>query len=488
MEEQAPGDEPRPALWPLVVIAAACIATRLHYLGVPMVTDEGSYAYVAKFWSKSHQLYRDIPFDRPQGLFLVFKLGFALIGESLREIRFFAALWNAGTGIALFQLLRAMHSERAAWFGALGFALFSTSVNIEGFTANGETYANLPLVLSAFLAWRGRYGWAGFAAGAAAFLKPSGVSGLLLAIVWALRDRKPRMEVLRSIAAFSLWPLASMVHGILIDWEAYWTVLVRERGAHLSVVGSAVGEQLARLRLRLVDTFPAWALPFACSVIACFRTGKKARDFALLFCVTTIMGMALGGMWFEHYFIQLVLPLCMLGGMGAASLTADWRREWPAWSACAAALGIFLWGEAPYWAMTPTEISQDFYERPSYIYGDEIGAYVRAHTREDESIYVAFSRPQLYFLSQRRAEPPILYGQYLKWAPRNAQLVMDAIAARAPAAVIAATPIPGKFLKEDEFWETLLAGYEKGEQFHRVTVYLRRSDKPAPEAGAANSP
>lgn len=28
-----------------------------------MITDEGGYAYVARFWSSDYQLYRDIPFD-----------------------------------------------------------------------------------------------------------------------------------------------------------------------------------------------------------------------------------------------------------------------------------------------------------------------------------------------------------------------------------------------------------------------------------------
>ena len=47
----------------LLLIVGGSILLRMPFLSVPMITDEGGYAYVARFWSSDYQLYRDIPFD-----------------------------------------------------------------------------------------------------------------------------------------------------------------------------------------------------------------------------------------------------------------------------------------------------------------------------------------------------------------------------------------------------------------------------------------
>ena len=62
-----------------------------------MISDEGGYAYVAHFWSGDSQLYRDIRYDRPQAIFLIYKLCLFIFGGSVEAIRLAAALYNALT-------------------------------------------------------------------------------------------------------------------------------------------------------------------------------------------------------------------------------------------------------------------------------------------------------------------------------------------------------------------------------------------------------
>ncbi|MCB0221186.1 MAG: hypothetical protein KDH09_15920 [Chrysiogenetes bacterium] len=472
---------------PYAVVALACIAARLPFLSVPMIVDEGAYGYVAKFWTSHYQLYRDIPFDRPQGLFLIFKLCLLLIGGTLQAIRFYAALWTAAGGVTLFLLLERAHSRRAAWFGALGFAVLSTCVRVEGYTANGETFANFPLLLSALLTWQGSFGWAGFAAGGASFIKPSGASGLILAMGWALTRPEKRKNLALSAAGFAFWPLASIIHGALADWGSYWHIMVTFRGALTDALGLDVAEQLRLMRLHIRTTFPAWAPAFAAGSFAVFRASRPQRNFGLLFAASALAGMAIGARWADHYFIQWVAPMCFLGGIGAATIQGP-REDRIAALAIAAALLVFAFGEGPYWLMSPKEVSETYYERDAYTHGPEIAAFVRAHTRPEDSIYVAFSNAHLYYLADRRAAPPLLFWLYPAGSAEFAAQVMDAVEARVPAAIIVTHPVPGPYLKTDEFWKALRSGYEEAFRQRLICVYLRKGDKPASEAGSASSP
>jgi hypothetical protein len=47
------------------LLAFAVLGLRTPFLRVPMISDEGGYAYVAHFWAAGDTLYRDLPFDRP---------------------------------------------------------------------------------------------------------------------------------------------------------------------------------------------------------------------------------------------------------------------------------------------------------------------------------------------------------------------------------------------------------------------------------------
>jgi 4-amino-4-deoxy-L-arabinose transferase-like glycosyltransferase len=142
---------------PLALVALVSVGLRLPFLSVPLITDEAGYAYVAHWLGQGLALYRDLWFDRPQGIFLVYGAQMALLGETTEQLRLGAALYNAATTLAMFSLASAMATRRAAVAAAGLFAVGSSLPQIEGFTGNGELYMNLPLVACLALAARGRW-------------------------------------------------------------------------------------------------------------------------------------------------------------------------------------------------------------------------------------------------------------------------------------------------------------------------------------------
>lgn len=291
----------------LLALMTLAVVIRVPFFAVPMISDEGGYAYVARFWSSTYQLYRDIPFDRPQGIFLIYKVVLAAFGTDVVAIRLAAALYNAATTAALFLLTRDVLSARVAWWTALGFALFSASPGIHGFAANGELFTALPLVVAAHLTWWGKWGWAGLVSGLATVIKPSGISGLLLTLAWLGVAKAPRSAAARAVGGFVVAPLVSFAHGYLVGWEHFWDSFGRMMFT-VSVVATDWRVQLRQLGRSSVETAAAWIVLAVLAVLAVMRGQREPSRFGVLWVAAAMAGMAIGGSWFPHYFIQLVPP------------------------------------------------------------------------------------------------------------------------------------------------------------------------------------
>src|SRR5262249_39570636 len=107
----------------LGIVALLSIGLRVPFLSVPLNTDEGGYAYVAYWMGHGLVLYRDLWFDRPQGVFLVYALILRVFGESTEAIRFAGACCNAVTTILVGLLAARLFGRRAGLAAAGVYAL-----------------------------------------------------------------------------------------------------------------------------------------------------------------------------------------------------------------------------------------------------------------------------------------------------------------------------------------------------------------------------
>ena len=171
-----------PAFLAVAAAASLAVLVRVPFFFWPLLSDEGGYAYTAYWWFRGFTLYSDeLWFDKPQAIFVVYKLGSLLLGDATWAIRLWGALWAAGTTVSVWLVARRLLDARAAVVAALLYAVFSAHTHIEGFTANAETFMVLPATLSAYFLLRRQPLMAGLMASAAVVLKPSGGS----ACCWA---------------------------------------------------------------------------------------------------------------------------------------------------------------------------------------------------------------------------------------------------------------------------------------------------------------
>ena len=465
-----------PVFMGVAAAAAIAVLVRAPFFFWPLISDEGGYAYTAYWWFRGLTLYSDeLWFDKPQGIFVVYKLGSLLFGDATWAIRLWGALWAAGTTVAVWLVARRLLDRHAAVVAALLYAVFSAHTHIEGFTANAETFMVLPATLSAYFLLRGQPLTAGLMASAAVVLKPSGGSAVLLGVVWFAYLRADRGAWLRFLLAGLSLPLVSVLHGALTAGpREYLDAVVLQR------INTPRPNPFVAARRVWLATLPLWA-PLA--LLARFgipRLMRRERVFLLLWLASALAGMALGGNWWEHYFIQLMPPLTVAAAPGLVYL---WRstvvRRWTAIALLLAPVYV----AAAFVRPGPELGSWVLFRRDAYLVAEDAAAYIRERTAADERIYVSFAEADIYHLARRRSATQYLYGQLFLAFPDAYERTLSGIEAGEPRYVLLVREPPQSVDPDGRFLLALARRYElerefggqfELEEFEPVRLYRRR--------------
>jgi 4-amino-4-deoxy-L-arabinose transferase-like glycosyltransferase len=307
---------------PFAALALLAALVRLPFLG-SIGPDEGGYAYVAWQWSRGVDLYRSAWVDRPQGLILVYRLLIS-ISHSAWAIRLGAVVAGAAITLMLVAIGRLLASPPTGFLAGALYAIAGIGPHIEGYTFNGELAASVPAtaaVLAAVAAWRrGSRSWPAAAAvlgGSALLMKQSGFDGLVVVFAVALLQRG-RLKSVALAAAGAAIPIgASAIAGWLSGWQFYWSAVV---GDHLGAATASTRER------HLLGSLPSAArdlLPLAgVALVGLWLSRKQPLELriVLVWLVAALAGVNVGGLYWPHYYVQLLPALCLLAGLGLAQL------------------------------------------------------------------------------------------------------------------------------------------------------------------------
>jgi 4-amino-4-deoxy-L-arabinose transferase-like glycosyltransferase len=416
VERHDPGRKPGIAL--IGGAAALALLLRLPFLFTGLSTDEGGYAYVAQQWSRGAKLYAtglsgSAWLDRPQGLLLTYR-ALLWLNDSGWTIR--AGMMLAGALISVFLgvigwLLAGRNAGIAA---AFGYAIIGVAPHLEGITLNGELLASVPSTASiaAILLWRRsrHLGWllgAGVLAGVAMTMKQSGFDGLLVGLAVLLATGGPRVRrTLGFLAAFAVPIAACVIHGWSLGLSHYWTALA---GYQFTAIGGATANSASRWHLftRYLGTE---AIDLAIVVIvACFgfrALSRFGRIVAVTWLAAGVVGVNIGGSYWPHYYMQPLVPLVLLAAVAVTSFKIHKVR---AAVAALLVLPTLIWMVALI-PMSPHRRQQTI---PYFALANrdrDLARVIDAQTTPDQRIYVLESAAYVYFLAQRRASYPYLWG------------------------------------------------------------------------------
>ena len=526
-DQKEGGHQSRPRLgdWLWLAVALALnVLVRLPFLWLPMIADEGGYAYATRGWiDGTGQLYHDLWISRPQGIFLIYATIFETLGTGQVAFRVGAAIFAAATAVAVW-----LYGRRWTGSGNLASIIFVIAAalpSLEGYTANAEVFMAMPAAFAAlWLFWAGRHGWgawhlAGVGAliGLATLLKPSGV--MMLPVAWAfivMAVEAPARAYLHRCAAvlagIVIVAIPTFINGAMLGWQAFIYATITYRVTSQSSATVSFDHHLDALRrlaasswalLLLLGLFilvryrasirawlrsRSWRLPSAPlssrlgyvhpSPLPPFTLARPEDDGGLLlrlWAFGCLGGISMGGDWWPHYLIQAAAPFAIwLGSAWPAVESTLSRRAKPAFLIAMAVLLLF-----PYWILTKGStgmMTQAIYSHPGYPSQAQVAAYIKAHTTPDQTIFVAFNEAAIYYLADRKAAYRHLYDQELQAVPNAYADIIAVIRSPDRPVYIVGTRQPGPFPDDSRlFWREVANYYDLETMIDGVPIYRARN-------------
>jgi 4-amino-4-deoxy-L-arabinose transferase-like glycosyltransferase len=500
----------------LALLLLIPILLYLPFLNMPFERDEGTYATVAQGLLDGKLPYRDLFDNKPPLVYGWYAISFLLFGESVIAPRLLAAACLSLTAVALYHQSRMFLPKGAAGIAAFLFAI-STGLPWVALNANTEAYMLLPLVLSLLCFTQGikdgRARWffmAGLAAGVAIMTKQVAVFNLLalatVALVWYARKDPWQWR--------SLVPSGAMIGGALITTaiialpfalsgalDDFFYALVSYNWLYVSFVSMA--KRLTNMGYGVLF-FTVIAAPLVAGALGGLgvlwrkRETASVTDYAIiLWAFASAIGVASGGRFFPHYFMQLLPALSVLTGIviyerlvhhGHLTLSR------PAWIGAigltavsvglASAIMIVPHAEERVSASLST---QKEWEQNSV----ELGAYIQDRTGPHDVIFNYGTEPQVYFYADRAPPIPYFYDWVLKYDDEVTvrQIVAD-LETNKPVYVIDSIQLP---LFEDwqeahtpEWQRFLIDDYDYVGHLYFADVYRLKGYVTPPDAGAPN--
>lgn len=424
----------RRALLYLLTVFAVAALFRYPIAPIPLERDEGEYAYIGQRWLRGDVPYQASFDQKPPGAFAAFAAIERLFGTGPAAIHWGAQIYTLATLAVIFLLGRRLYSAPAGFFAALLAAFLTADESVKGNAANTELFMLLPMTAALAAALRavdtGRGAWAlaaGALATAAVLFKQVAVFNLLFLLALVLW-RRPRMPVLAGL--FLVGVVAGAVPVVAYfrqtgTWAEFYDCTVQYNLAYS-------GETpLAEYRQNFWRTFkdilhtawPVYALALVPVVRLVSRRGfpeaapaRRGTAVTLGWWASGWLGVATGGYFREHYYIQVIPMLALLAGQGAARLVrppAAWRVNPVPGLVIVLALVYGVSASRDYFfSGTPDEKCRRLYGRNPFPEARLVAAYIEKESGPEDTVFVFGSEPEVYFYSNRRCA-----GRYIFMYP-----------------------------------------------------------------------
>jgi hypothetical protein len=428
-----------------LLLFGTCLITRVFYFAY-VWADEGLWFTVAQEMLRGKILYREIWFDKPPALAVVFEALFALGSHPLLVVRFFTVIYAFGVCLLLWHMGRTFWSEREGRLAALAYAFYNaTYLQSQVQPLAGDHLMLLPYLASGFCYLQGEFLWGGLLASFAFQLNPKAAALALLLVAIELLRRDPNW--LRRLAIYS----SGFVTGTL-PWLIYLSVGAKSDGYFndfwgwgMRYVGVYTPAEWITRGVQRTLNYAGFHAPLVLCVILLFRYSPKPPDarsrfyshVLLAWLAVSYLGVASGGRFFPRYFYQVLPLLCLLAARGyrLASATPAWKL-WRVALAVGLALSlvrfhtrtaVLAWetisGRKTAYMANWTDTALDRDSR-------KIAAAIPAGS----SLFVWGYRPEIYFYCSCLPASPFLSSQPLTGVPADIHLRESTSAAPAEAA------------------------------------------------------
>ena len=363
------------------IIAVVSFLLRIFYAR-HLYEDDGLWFTAAEEIVRGKALYREIYFDKPPGLALVYAALFGVFGPHVMVIRLFTIAYSIAISGVLYLFGSNLYGKRLGLLAAGLFAVFSTTYTTGHVQGLGTDFLMaLPYTAGAYLLVRSLYErqksrlavFGGVLAGAAFQMNPKGILDLIffvvLLIVWRRWNRhiEDNSEVSLSanvdetanvglrlfvlaVIGFLSGSIPFLVYVAAAGSQTEYWLYVWDWGFRYGSYNPISKVFLSGLA-RSIDYFALnntllISLAFICAYV--FRTRATLTDnsdqspepksgldrnkllgdrVVLLWLAVSYGGVLLGGRLYSHYFLQILPALCLISARGLVEIAATLKHR-----------------------------------------------------------------------------------------------------------------------------------------------------------------
>jgi hypothetical protein len=322
----------------------------------------------------------------------------------------------------------------------------------------------------------------------------------LVALVWYRRTAETQLEAIRPVAALFAGTLISL--GAVTLPFALTGALDDFLYANLSYNWVYVGvlsntERLVNLGYGMAF-FGAIAAPFIAGALAglfvIWKRRASTSDYVLiLWAIASAIGVASGGRFFPHYFLQLMPSLAVLTGVLIYDRFANGQNHVlskPAWMIALFLIVVSI-GTATVLYTAPREAEQrvvaSVYNQKEWeASSKELGEYIKARTAPDDVIFNYGRESQVYFYADRLPAIPYLYDWVLRYDEDAMEKIVAGVRDTKPVYIIDSLQAPlihdWNEAHPPEFMRVLEEDYEYAGRIYFADVYRLKGYTPDPTA------
>jgi 4-amino-4-deoxy-L-arabinose transferase-like glycosyltransferase len=380
--------------WTLLLAVAVLRLPGLFY-GV-LDIDESDFALIARRIAQGAMPYVDIADIKPPLAFLAYLPSGIFDGAPLWPTQAAAVLWVGATSLVLRAAARRMTGSEEAGWAAAWLALIAGLCELP--KVSTEMLMNLPSAAALFFWVRAeeedgkRFDLAAGAciAMASLFRQQGAVLLLSLGAVMLFRGRVGRLFSMA--AGFAIpWGLTVGFFAGAGHFAEFWDWVVRRNLGYTSLHEGWLGRFAEGALPSVAATLASWIVAVRASTAAIRRGPSGVEAGLIASLVATCAAVSVGGRFYNHYFLQFVPVLALLGAGEAARLVRKWPRM--ATALCllpALGLGGFAIGRG----MANSYPSQEPRAR-------EVAAWLKQNTQSDERLFIWGHYSPIYLMAHR---------------------------------------------------------------------------------------
>jgi hypothetical protein len=343
-----------------LAFALVTFLLRIFY-STHLYQDDGLWFTAAEELLRGKVLYREIYFDKPPGLALVYAGLFKVFGAHILTIRLFTIVYSLAISGALYLFGAWFYGGRTGLVAAAMFAVFSTTYtagHVQGL--NTDFMMALPYTAGAYLLIRSRAdlfhktpmanhgAWSAFSGGVlvgiASQINPKAIFDLIFfALVLFIARRGALKSMALAVAGLAAGAAPFLIYvaaggALLAYWHYVW-----EWGSLYASYYPTAWVAISALR-QTADYFVLNNTLLAALIFVAVTTTRRARarrrrdakpapgaGFAsssmfvadatmLLWFAVSYSAVAVGGRFFGHYFYQIIPALCLIGARGVIGM------------------------------------------------------------------------------------------------------------------------------------------------------------------------